>query len=248
MEAMNEQVLGPIEAVYDEEELAEAASEVSAQIETGRLGALPEMGTESHFAHFIFEREKCNLLWVATAGQQGELAVWTGKRWIENDRGYRLLDGLISRWCDRLLVEMPTPPPSAKSDYRKKFMEARFQRGVRHLLITRLAQPGETCTSELEVFNSKPFLLGMKGNDGRYLVAELATGAIREMRRDDFISKCIRVTADAGVPTPRTDRFFDEITLGDVELKAFLLRRVRPDADRLSISGNFLFLGSRKKR
>jgi P4 family phage/plasmid primase-like protien len=224
MEEMNEQLLAPIEAAYEEEELAEAASEVSAQVETGRLGALPEMGTESHIAQFIFDREKGNLLWVASAGQQGELAVWTGKRWIESDRGYRLLDGLISLWCDQLLVEMPAPPPTAKSDYRKKFMEARFQRGVRHLLITRLAQPGDTCTSELEVFNSKPFLLGVKGKDGRYLVAELATGTIRRMRRDDYISKCIRVTPDANVPTPRTDLFFDEITLGDRELKEFLLR------------------------
>ena len=243
MEEMNEQKLAPIEAAYEEEELVEAACEVSAQVDTGRLGALPEMGTESHIAQFIFEREKGNLLWVASAGQQGELAVWTGKRWIENDRGYRLLDGLISRWCDRLLVEMPPPPPTAKSDYRKKFMEARFQRGVRHLLITRLAQPGQTCTSELEVFNSKPFLLGMKSKGGHYLVAELATGKIREMRRDDFISKCIRVTADATVPTPRTDRFFDEITLADADLREFLLRLCALMLTAHPYQGIFFFWG-----
>lgn len=224
METMNEELLAPIEALDDEEDLAAAESEVSAQIETGSLSFLPAMGTESHVAQFIFEQEHGNLLWVASAGLQGELAVWTGKRWIESDRGYRLLDGIISRWCDRLFVEMPPPAPTARSDYRKKFMEARFQRGVRHLLITRLAQPGETCTSELEVFNTKPFLLGMKDKAGRYLVAELAKGTIREMQRDDFISKCLRIGADGSVPTPRTDRFFDEITLGDTELKAFLLR------------------------
>lgn len=224
MEEINEQLLAPIEAVYDEDEILEAGCEMSEQVETGNLGSLPETATESHIARFIFEREKSNLLWVASAGEQGELAVWTGKRWIEKDRGYRLLDGLISRWCDRLFLEMPAPSPSARTDYRKKFMEARFQRGVRHLLITRLAQPGETCTSELDVFNSKPFLLGMKSKGGSYLVAELTTGTIREMRRDDYISKCIRVTADSCVATPRTDRFFDEITLGDCELKTFLLR------------------------
>jgi putative DNA primase/helicase len=224
VEEMNEELLAPIEAAYDEDELLEAVSDMSAQVETGNLGSLPETATESHVARFIFEHEKGSLLWVASAGEQGELAVWTGKRWIEKDRGYRLLDGLISRWCDRLFLEMPPPSPSAKGDYRKKFMEARFQRGVRHLLITRLAQPGETCTSELEVFNGKPFLLGMKSKGGTYLVAELATGTIREMRREDFISRCIRVTADSSVPTPRTDDFFDEITLGDRELKVFLLR------------------------
>jgi putative DNA primase/helicase len=223
VEEMNEELYAPIVEAYEEDELLDAESEMSSQVDTGKLGALPETATESHVAQFIFEREKGNLLWVASAGEQGELAVWTGKRWIEKDRGYRLLDGLISRHCDRLFLEMPTPSPKAKSDYRKKFMEARFQRGVRHLLITRLAQPGETCTSELEVFNVKPFVIGMKSKDGGYLVAELATGTIREMRRDDFISKCIRVTADSTVATQRTDRFLDEITLGDAELKAFLL-------------------------
>ena len=243
MEEMNEQLIAPIEVAYDEEEILEAASDVSAQVETGNLGSLPETGTESHVARFIFEREKGNLLWVASAGEQGELAVWTGKRWIEKDRGYRLLDGLISRWCDRLFLEMPSPPPSAKSDYRKRFLEARFQRGVRHLLITRLAQPGETCTSELEVFNNKPFLLGMKAKNGGYLVGELATGTVREMRRDDFISKCIRVTANDNVATPRTDRFLDEITLNDGELKAFLLRLCALMLTAHPYQGIFFFWG-----
>src|SRR4051812_27228432 len=95
MEVMNEELLAPIEIAYDEEELLEAASDMSSQVETGKLGAMPETATESHVARFIFEREKGNLLWVSSAGDQGELAVWTGKRWIEKDRGYRLLDGLI---------------------------------------------------------------------------------------------------------------------------------------------------------
>jgi P4 family phage/plasmid primase-like protien len=243
MEAMNDEIFAPIEAVFDEDDFVEAESEMSTQVATGNLGSLPETATESHIARFIFEREKGNLLWVASAGEQGELAVWTGRRWVEKDRGYRLLDGLISRWCDRLFLEMPAPPPNAKSDYRKKFMEARFQRGVRHLLITLLAQPGETCTSELEVFNSKPFLLGMKAKSGTYLVAELATGATREMRRDDFISKCIRVTADVNVATTRTDRFFDEITLGDAELKAFLLRLCALMLTGYPYQGIFFFWG-----
>ena len=242
MEEMNEELLAPIEAAYEEDELIEAVSDMSTRVETGNLGTLPETATESHIAQFIFEQEKTNLLWLSSAGDSGELAIWTGKRWIEKDRGYRLLDGLISRWCDRLFIEMPAPSPSAKSDYRKKFMEARFQRGVRHLLITRLAQPGVTCTSETEVFNNKPFLLGMRGTNS-YLVAELATGTIREVRRDDFISKCVRVTPDSTVVTPRTDRFFDEITLGDADLKAFLLRLCALMLTAHPYQGIFFFWG-----
>ena len=228
MEAMNEDGLAPIEIAYEEDELEAASAELATQVETGRLGALPETATESHIARFIFEQSKGTLLWVASGGEQGELAVWTGKRWIEKDRGYRLLDGQILRWCDRLFLEMPAPPPEAKSDYRKKFMEARFQRGVRHLLLTLLAQPGETCTSDLEVFNAKPFLFGMKDKDGTYRVADLAHGEIREMRRDDFISVCGPVMADATVEWKRTARFLDEIALGpdgktDAELKRFLM-------------------------
>jgi P4 family phage/plasmid primase-like protien len=223
MEAINEESLAPIEAAWDEDEMLEASSELSTHVETGKFGRMPETATEAHVARFIFEQEKSTLLWVASAGEQGELAVWTGKRWIEKDRGYRLLDGLINRWCDRLFVEMPSPPESAKSDYRKKFLEARFQRGVRHLLITLLAQPGETCTSDLGVFNTKPFLWGMKSKSG-YSVADLATGATREMRRDDFISFCGPVVTDSRVTWTRIDRFLDEITLGNAELKDFLMR------------------------
>jgi hypothetical protein len=64
MEIMNEELLAPIEALDDEEDLAAAESEVSAQIETGSLSFLPAMGTESHVAQFIFEQEHGNLLWV----------------------------------------------------------------------------------------------------------------------------------------------------------------------------------------
>src|SRR5579885_1320417 len=61
MEVMNDELLAPIEALCDEEDVSAAESELSAQVETGPLGVLPEMGTESHVAQFIFERENGNL-------------------------------------------------------------------------------------------------------------------------------------------------------------------------------------------
>lgn len=242
MEEMNDE-LGEVIEILEEEDIAEAESEMSLQVESGRLSTLPETATEAHVAQHIFAKEKGNLLWVASAGEQGELAVWTGKRWIERDRGHRLIDGIVSRHCDQLFLTMPAPPPEAKSDYRKKFMEARFQRGVRHLLITRLAQPGETCTSELEVFNVKPFLLGMKAKDGSYWTAELSTGTIRPMRKDDFISKCGGVMADSSVPTPRIDRFLDEIMCGDGEMTTFLLRLCALMLTGIAYQGLFFFWG-----
>ena len=55
-------------------------------------------------------------------------------------------------------------------------------------------------------------------------VIDLRTSAIRDMRREDYISQRIDVAPDANCPTPRFDRFISEITCGDGSLANYLLR------------------------
>ena len=62
-----------------------------------------------------------------------------------------------------------------------------------------------------EVFDREPYMLGLP--DCR--VIDLRTSAVRDMRREDYISQRIDVAPDPNCPTPRFDRFISEITCGD---------------------------------
>jgi P4 family phage/plasmid primase-like protien len=71
-----------------------------------------------------------------------------------------------------------------------------------------------------EVFDREPYMLGLP--DCR--VIDLRTSAVRDMRREDYISQRIDVAPDPNCPTPRFDRFISEITCGDGALANYLLR------------------------
>lgn len=71
-----------------------------------------------------------------------------------------------------------------------------------------------------EQFDSDEYLLGLPGG----LVADLRTGTVRQMHREDYISRCLTVTPDANHATPRWTRFLLEIACGDRDLAEYLRR------------------------
>jgi putative DNA primase/helicase len=71
-----------------------------------------------------------------------------------------------------------------------------------------------------EQFDTDEYLLGLPGG----AVADLSTGAVRQIQRADYISRCLTVAPDASHPTPRWTRFLLEIACGDRALADYLRR------------------------
>jgi len=71
-----------------------------------------------------------------------------------------------------------------------------------------------------EEFDRDTLLLGVPGN----AVLDLRTGTSRHMLREDRVTKRANVSPDARVEPVRFLPFLDEITLGDPDLRAYLLR------------------------
>jgi putative DNA primase/helicase len=139
------------------------------------------------------------------------VASWTGTRWVIAD-DTDLLRSCVRDYLNRLHASLP--PPAKGRDYRAKLKSAPFCRDVTTEALIKLTPIRQ------ETFDCDEYLLGL--NNGT--VAELRTGTIRAMRREDFISRRIYIQPDADMPVPRWLRFLDEITLGNRELQTFLER------------------------
>jgi P4 family phage/plasmid primase-like protien len=104
--------------------------------------------------------------------------------------------------------------PEKGPDSRKRFYDATFINGV-----VRCVKPYLPPVRS-EVFDQNPDMLGLPN----CRVVDLHTSAVRDMRREDYISQRINVTPDPNCPTQRFDRFIAEITCGDGALANYLLR------------------------
>lgn len=138
-------------------------------------------------------------------------AQWVKTRWdISAD------DTLLWRAVADYLKELfpRYKPPEKGPDPRKRFYDAGFITGV-----VRCVKP-YLPPVKMEVFDCDPHMLGLP--DCR--VIDLRTGAIRDMRREDYITKRINVTPDPNCSTSRFDRFVREITCDDGALANYLLR------------------------
>lgn len=90
-----------------------------------------------------------------------------------------------------------------------------------------------------ERFDSDPHMLGLPG----CRVIDLRTSAIRDMRREDYISQRIDVTPDPNCATPRFDRFIREITCEDGALANYLFRLCALCLTALPYQGLFFLWG-----
>jgi P4 family phage/plasmid primase-like protien len=105
------------------------------------------------------------------------------------------------------------PAPKSGPDSRMRLYDAAFISNV-----VRCVKP-YLPPVKAEVFDREPYMLGLP--DCR--VIDLRTSAVRDMRREDYISQRIDVSPDPNCPTPRFDRFIQEITCGRVVLANYLL-------------------------
>jgi P4 family phage/plasmid primase-like protien len=139
------------------------------------------------------------------------IAQWVKTRWdISTDD--TLLWRAVSDYLKGLYDKYKRPEKGP--DPRKRFYDATFISGV-----VRCVKP-YLPPVRAEVFDQNPNMLGLP--DCR--VVDLRTSALRDMRRDDYISQRINVAPDPNCPTSRFDGFISEITCGDGALANYLLR------------------------
>lgn len=81
------------------------------------------------------------------------------------------------------------------------------------------SEPGICVTAD--AFDADRMLLNCENG-----TIELATGRLREHRREELLTKQIAVAYDADATSPRWDQFIAEVTKGDTELAAYLQRAV----------------------
>jgi P4 family phage/plasmid primase-like protien len=220
MEEMNEDNLAPIEEAFSEDEALPEAAEV----ETGAFGLGPDNSSEDAVARYFIRRHDGNFLWVHDAGASGELATWHGSRW--GIGGYRTLDACISDVCRELSMTLPAPDPeSKKQDYRQKLLAARYQQGVRHIVLGHLGKSGPTCVST-EDFDTDPWVLGVNPvkRDGNLVaqVIDLRTGTIMDSGREARLTKRLRMSVDFNMPTPLWDQTLSEIMSGEKDRVDFM--------------------------
>lgn len=135
-------------------------------------------------------------------------AQWVKTRWdVSGDDTilWRAVADYLKAMHDRY------PAPEKGPDSRMRLYDATFINGV-----VRCVKP-YLPPVKAEMFDSDPYMLGLPS----CRVIDLRTSAVRDMRREDYISQRIDVTPDPNCPTPRFDRFISEITCGDGALAAY---------------------------
>ncbi|MHB8216052.1 MAG: DNA primase family protein [Candidatus Sulfotelmatobacter sp.] len=185
-------------------------------------GKLPEM-THSKIARAFVDTHDD---FVRVYDQENATGVWIpGKRWALGDPGDALLRMAIRRYLDELHERYSAPEPGQK-DPRRTLQQAAFVSGV-------LSEVKPWLPPKLSRdFDADPTILPLQ--NGR--VADLRLGITREMEREDCQTKRIPIVpVDAA--TPRWDRFLREITCGDEDLAAYLVRLLA-----LCITGKALHL------
>jgi putative DNA primase/helicase len=223
--------------VLEEDELVPDASEMV----SGSLGRFPDTCTEDGVAQYFVKLHEDDFRVLHDDGgeEKMRLAAWVGTRWSLHDKQYRLLDGSIGRLCRRLHLEMPAPTDLRKKDYRLRFLEWRFQLGVRNLVLALISSAGKSVSCE--TFDANPLLRGLP----RGMVADLAAGTVRAMERADHISRCLKVTPDFQMETPRWSEFLLSIMSGEEDRAYFLERCLGYSMTSIVREHVWFILGSR---
>lgn len=139
------------------------------------------------------------------------LAAWTGKGWeLRPDR--RLLSKAVNAHLKHLFALYP--PPIEGRDRRGMLKASDTLGGVTSYAWLDLPE------TRREQFDTDEYLLGLPGG----LAANLRTGEVSQMQRENYISRCLTVAPDANHPTPRWTRFLREIACGDADLAEYLRR------------------------
>lgn len=199
-----------------------------AELEKRNPGLAPYYGKLPTMTHSDIARDfvRTHDDFVSIYDRANETGVWLpATHWRLEDPKDANLRRAIRRHVDDLHDRYPEPEPGQR-DPRRALKQAAFVAGV-------LAEvkPWLPPKSEAD-FDVDPALLPLPYGK----VADLRLGVIREMKREDCLTRRLKVMP-LEMPTPRWDLFLREITREDEELAAYIQRLMA-----LSISGLALHL------
>jgi putative DNA primase/helicase len=101
--------------------------------------------------------------------------------------------------------------------------------------VVSLASEDHRLVATIDQWDADPWLLNTPGG-----VVDLRTGAIREVRRTDYMTKSTAVAPGDGCPL--WNKFLDRVTVGNKDLKKFLLRMGGYFLTGLTIEQSLFFL------
>lgn len=163
------------------------------------LPSLPGDATNAEIARYF--RDLCpefhNHLRVYDSGRLR--ATFVGTRLDLSDQSNVLLMAALQPVCDRLRWDLPEPRNGG--DYRRVLDAHQFRLATVQQIIPMLDRV------RFEMLDSNPYLIGLPGG----LVGDLRTGQTREMKRDDFLTRRLRIAAK-NQPTPIYDYFLRSIS------------------------------------
>jgi putative DNA primase/helicase len=218
----DEDSLAPIIELCDEDEMC---SPETTMAETD----LPSLNHADLAKDFLASERGKDFYHVYDLGEN-QIASWTGTRWVISD-STKQLRSAVRDYLDRLYVSLPQPKKG--HDYRAKLKSGPFCREVAAEATIKLPP------IKKETFDRDHYLLGLPNG----AVAELRTGNVRTMQREDFISNRLYIAPDAEMPTPRWTRFVSEIAVRNAELEGFLLRLCALCLTAHPFQGLFFFWG-----
>lgn len=209
--------------------------EFRAELEKSNPGLAPYYGKLPTMTHSDIARDfvRTHDDFVSIYDRENETGVWLpATHWRLEDPKDANLRRAIRRHLDELYERYGEPEPG-KQDMRRTLKNAAFVAGV-------LAEvkPWLPPKSEAD-FDTDPALLPLPYGK----VAELRLGTIRDMQREDCLTRRLKVIP-VEMPTPRWDRFLREITCGDDELGAYIQRLMALCISGLSLHLLVFFYGN----
>jgi putative DNA primase/helicase len=154
-------------------------------------------------------------------------ASWMGSRYVISDD----TSPLRAAVRDFLNVLYDSLPATKKG--RAKLKSAAYCRDVTAEVIIKLPPIRKAA------FDAHEYVLYVAGD----VAVNLTTAEEYTARREDFITQRLYIAPDYSTPASRFDRFMDEITLGNPELKRFLLRLMAICLTAHPYQGLFFFWG-----
>lgn len=206
-----------------------------AEMEKRNPGLTPYYGKLPTMTHSDIARDfvRTHDDFVSIYDRANETGVWLpGTHWRLEDPKDANLRRAIRRHLDDLHGRYPEPE-AGQRDGRRALKQSAFVTGV-------LAEvkPWLPPKSEAD-FDADPALLPLPYGK----VADLRFGTIREMKREDCLTRRLKVMPEE-MPTPRWDRFLQEITCGDDELAAYIQRLMALSISALALHLLIFFYGS----
>lgn len=170
------------------------------------LPRLPGDATHSLIAQYF--RDECpgfhNHARIYDAGRMR--ATFVGSRWDLADQSNVLLMAALQPVCDRLRWDLPEPSPTAKRDYRRVLDSHPFRLATMQQTIPMLDK------IRFDMLDANPYLIGLPGG----MVGDLRTGQTRQIKREDFLTRRLRITAKQQ-PTPIYNYFMRSISSANEE-------------------------------